>query len=1459
MAATRTRKINIYVNGVEVQNNIRAIGKAIRDLENRTRLLDRTSMEYVNNMKKIRELKGIIYEHNQALNVTNHNLFTLKGLANAFNKYWPVIMGTIGSIAGLVFSVKAVTDEFAQFDDKLTDIMKTTGLTREEVVALDADLQKINTRTARTELLDLAYVAGKLGITSRQEILEFVRASDKIVVAIQKDLGGSAEDAINTLGKLVQVFKLREEYGMEEAMLKVGSAINSLGMASSANEENIVSFSKRVAGIGKLADIQVPDILGLGATIDALAISTEVGSTAYSMFMGRMTQDTATFATIAGMKLDDFVTLLNEDANEAFIRVLEALNHTGEGFTALRGSMEAAGLDGERAVAVMSTLSQQTDFLRQQQDLSTKAFILGTSVIDEFNIKNNSAQAIIEKNEKKLAAVRVELGEKLLPVYASGQSVLVKFIQTISVLTGFLINNAKGISAVVISLMAYKTAAAIASIWQDRLIAGTIGHKIATYAQLVADRAWIATVGIKITLTKLFTREIGLATAATRIFNLVLSGSGIGAVVAVLAGIVSYIGMYAISMRNASRETINLADEIARLTNERRKNLLEEATNTKTLLTIINGLNEKSSLRVGLINKLKQAYPEMLSYIDAETVSTAELNTAMSGVNENIRQRIDLATEEAKSEAYKNKMIEVQGRLLDKQMEIEKEKRDYLNLESQRRPSMKEEQWHREAMNRLEKDYNSIKAESLDLENALLSAHEVALAKKRQMDQQLTQEYIRQIGVLQQQREDALKMKVVDKARISSIDVEIGRLNKKISTIKNVAAAEDQYSELKEQEAKYKELKRYNAGEVNKFTHEQNMRKIELQFMQGRFDNYELEALKRAELANDIEKKKAEIMEAYDKQNDQRENYKLKKDFEFQQKAIQLKKDYLAGLIASEKDYQDKLLQLEIDSITERLAKEEVGSKEYIALDAQLQDKLIEQLTRRLTYEAALRDAAGVDEIQQVRDKYTKQLQDLGIYGMRVEQMTTEQQKAFAGIMVNAQTELNQIDAENVKAFFNEKLQNYDLELAMLKDKHAKELTQEGLTNAERRRLRIAHNKELVKFTTDQMNVLIALADQLQKGAKLDGLMLSDDLFSDEEKQQALAFLTVFYEELAKLKSKTDEFGIAMKDAFGISISDWDKFIKNIGKGWDELKWGTKFETIAVGLMAISNLAEQYYQLMEKYDQRRIERLTNQYDEEKAAIAKKLEFGLISQENYNAQVAKMDKELNYKKALLAREQARREKEIAIFQATIQGAVAVVLTLANPILAAIVAAAVVSQIAMIAATPLPDLPGAETGGMLVQRSQDGKRFNATYNPQKRGYVSSPTVLVGENGMEYVVPAAAMSNPTISPVLNALEMARLSNNLASVNFNDLLFRQIYNSRQAGGYTSVSAPSAQASVKTSATSASNDQLIHLLTENYRMLAELNKKIDKPFRGIVALHGDNGLYKALQDDQTITENANL
>ena len=156
----------------------------------------------------------------------------------------------------------------------------------------------------------------------------------------------------------------------------------------------------------------------------------------------------------------------------------------------------------------------------------------------------------------------------------------------------------------------------------------------------------------------------------------------------------------------------------------------------------------------------------------------------------------------------------------------------------------------------------------------------------------------------------------------------------------------------------------------------------------------------------------------------------------------------------------------------------------------------------------------------------------------------------------------------------------------------------------------------------------------------------------------------------------------------------------------------------------------------------------------------------------------MDADLEAKQEEMQIKQAKRQKAMNITSAIINTATGVTKTLAEwgwplgAIFAAIVGAMGAAQIAMIASTPITT--GAEEGGQVIERMQDGKKFNARYSPDKRGFISSPTVLVSENGKEYVVPAAAMDNPSLIPVLNTIEAARRQGTLGSFDFN-AVYRQ------------------------------------------------------------------------------------
>lgn len=281
-----------------------------------------------------------------------------------------------------------------KLDDSLADVMKTTKLSKSEVKELNKEFKNLDTRTSREELRKLATEAGKLGKESKRDVLEFVSAADKINVALKEDLGA---DGVGKIGKITQTFDLEKLYGTEKAMLKVGSAVNALGSASSANEKNLVEFTFRTQGLASAANISVPDILGYAAVLDIAGQSMEVGATVTNKLFIALGQDVPKFAKLAKMGVADFAKLLQNDANEALIRVLENVKGNNKGLLSMADMLKKLGLDGQESISVVSALANRTQQLREQQALGNEEFRKGTSIVDEFNIKNNTTAAILEK------------------------------------------------------------------------------------------------------------------------------------------------------------------------------------------------------------------------------------------------------------------------------------------------------------------------------------------------------------------------------------------------------------------------------------------------------------------------------------------------------------------------------------------------------------------------------------------------------------------------------------------------------------------------------------------------------------------------------------------------------------------------------------------------------------------------------------------------------------------------------------------------------------------------------------------------------------------------------------------------------------------------------------------------------------------------------------------------------
>ena len=124
-------------------------------------------------------------------------------------------------------------------------------------------------------------------------------------------------------------------------------------------------------------------------------------------------------------------------------------------------------------------------------------------------------------------------------------------------------------------------------------------------------------------------------------------------------------------------------------------------------------------------------------------------------------------------------------------------------------------------------------------------------------------------------------------------------------------------------------------------------------------------------------------------------------------------------------------------------------------------------------------------------------------------------------------------------------------------------------------------------------------------------------------------------------------------------------------------------------------------------------------------------------------------------------------------------------------------------------------GLESGGSIdVERKQDGKMFHADYDPDKRGFIDKPTVIVGEGGYghskEWVASNAAVENPTIAPFIDIIDRAQRAGTIRTLDMNKFLVQQAQG-RASGGYVTPTVNDVRGVVKDSY----KDTLIERLTD--------------------------------------------
>ena len=427
----------------------------------------------------------------------------------------------------------------------------------------------------------------------------------------------------------------------------------------------------------------------------------------------------------------------------------------------------------------------------------------------------------------------------------------------------------------------------------------------------------------------------------------------------------------------------------------------------------------------------------------------------------------------------------------------------------------------------------------------------------------------------------------------------------------------------------------------------------------------------------------------------------------------------------------------------------------------------------------------------------------------------------------------------------------YELERAELENHWLERLAAVRKGSSEERQLKMQMTQELASLDMQYLQATKRLLEDIISTGRIAGLAIPKEQLDNFKKQlQDLIGKINRLNASSQTEGASDNgegglwSGTSRGDLFGVSQEQWAQFFRNLENG------KLKAQDLSNAFSAIGNMAQAGFSLVSQAidmtnakENQALEQYRKSNDARKSALQKRVDAGLITEAQYNAEVKQMEEAQDAYEEELAVRQAERDKRMSIAQALINTALGVAKTLANwGIPAGIAPAAIMSamgaaQVAMIAATPVT---GREEGGFIdgkavVRRAQDGKLFPARLSPDARGFISSPTVLVGENGTEYVIPAEALENPSIRPFISAMETARRAGTLRSLRLEAVRPASVLG-RETGGYVdgSPDLPAAgQASV---------------YAELLGAIRSLTRKLSGPITAEVSMLGRKGIVEGFK-----------
>ena len=616
------------------------LNKALQTLTKQLNYIERGSAAWDAQTRKIRAVKDELARVNDEMRKSTTWLerFNMK-----FQEWQTIGAGAIAAATGAVMAGKAAVQAYAEMQQEEANVRKYTGMTEEQVNHLNEAFKQIDTRSSRDQLNKLAQEAGRLGKTSEEDVLGFVKAADQINVALD-ELG---DGATLTLSKLTNIFGDEQRLGTEKSLLAVGSVINELSQNCTASASYLAQFAQRLAGVGAQADMTIPQIMGFAAVLDSQGQKVEMSATALSKLIMNLFKDTDKIAAATGLDLEKFNEALSRSTNEGLLMLIQRLHDLG-GIDVLAPVFKDMGENGARASAVISALAANIDMVVWEQQEAQKAFEDATSVTKEFTVQNTTVQAGLDKARKGFQEMAIALGKELAPVMGHFISSTSATMRMMLKLITFIKEHKDAIKTLAAAVVTYTVAVNLALIKEKAhavLVAAKTAilhvHRVAVLASSVAYNR--------------LTGNVTRANAAMKLLNATMKMNpwGLLAAAIVAAGVALYnfikrqreVTVAERAMKDVQKDIISQYAEqkgkIDRLTaavNDEKKALVDRRKALAELRKIIPDYHAELTAEGKLIKNNKEAIEDYLVALNKEIA----LKAYQDKLEEQYRKRAEL-------------------------------------------------------------------------------------------------------------------------------------------------------------------------------------------------------------------------------------------------------------------------------------------------------------------------------------------------------------------------------------------------------------------------------------------------------------------------------------------------------------------------------------------------------------------------------------------------------------------------------------------------------------------------------------------------------------------------------------------------------------------------------------------------------------------------------------------------